>query len=545
MDEKYLPPESIETEEDFTAWFGGLPDEIQSEVSRALSGAPRIGPNPGPQTDAFRSKAYITGYGGSAGGGKSALIGLLSLESHRRTVIFRKDAKQIRALVDDLVEFSGTDFGLNRNAGVFRIPETHNRPARMIEWGGIGEPGSEQDWRGRPHDLFCVDEATEVSMEKIKFLLTWNRSTTKGQRVRVLLTFNPPGGPDDIGGGSGRWVIDFFAPWLDERHPNPAKPGELRYFYVDERGKEVETLSGAPFPMKLQGEEFIVEPQSRTFIPARVHDNPYLMGTNYEKNLLTLEEPYRSQMLLGDFRSGVKDSEYQVIPTAWIDEAMSRWSVEGRREKMSAIGLDVARGGRDSTVLARRHGWWWDKLIRVPGKDSPDGHFVAGLAMQHARDGAQINIDSLGVGASPFDILTKLGANVYGVKSSKQRNLGLPKMEQQQDFGNLRSALWWVLRKILDPANGFTPSLPKDNRLRSELLSPYYKIMSGKWTVEAKSDTKKRLGHSPDDADSVVYSVMNAFDTEGSERLNAKHRKKKSDGYYTRSIKKPCGWMGH
>ena len=44
------------------------------------------------------------------------------------------------------------------------------------------------------------------------------------QRCRIILTFNPPMRVD------GRWVISYFAPWLDRKHPNPALPGELRWF---------------------------------------------------------------------------------------------------------------------------------------------------------------------------------------------------------------------------------------------------------------------------------------------------------------------------
>jgi hypothetical protein len=61
---------------------------------------------------------------------------------------------------------------------------------------------------------------------------------------------------------------------------------------------------------------------SRTFIPSRVSDNPYLMGTGYMTQLQSLPEPLRSQMLYGDFKAGVQDDPWQVIPTAWVEAAM-------------------------------------------------------------------------------------------------------------------------------------------------------------------------------------------------------------------------------
>ena len=63
------------------------------------------------------------------------------------------------------------------------------------------------------------------------------------------------------------------------------------------------TLSvGALLPMKLGSVR-----RTRTFVPATVQDNPYLAGTDYEQTLLALPEPYRSQMLFGDFRDGWED----------------------------------------------------------------------------------------------------------------------------------------------------------------------------------------------------------------------------------------------
>ena len=43
------------------------------------------------------------------------------------------------------------------------------------------------------------------------------------------------------------------------------------------------------------------QPQSRTFIPSRISDNPHLMGTGHMATLQAMPEPLRSQMLNGDF----------------------------------------------------------------------------------------------------------------------------------------------------------------------------------------------------------------------------------------------------
>jgi hypothetical protein len=54
---------------------------------------------------------------------------------------------------------------------------------------------------------------------------------------------------------------------------------------------------GAPFDH--DGEE--IRPRSRTFIPARLEDNPHLATRIMRSMLQSLPEPLRSQLLYGNF----------------------------------------------------------------------------------------------------------------------------------------------------------------------------------------------------------------------------------------------------
>jgi len=94
----------------------------------------------------------------------------------------------------------------------------------------------------------------------------WLRTSRQGHRTQVVLTFNPPTTPE------GEWIVQFFAPWLDPNAPNPAQPGELRW-YVRYKDEDLPVSSGAL--IEIDGIEYA--PKSRTFIPARVEDNPVLM----------------------------------------------------------------------------------------------------------------------------------------------------------------------------------------------------------------------------------------------------------------------------
>ena len=516
-DARYL----VNNEEHWLKHFEGLNDQEKEELKEQLKDAPLAGPQPGPQAKAFECDADVLGYGGAAGGGKSALCILKAIHKHQRTVIFRKDAKQMSGMVDNMSEFLGHDLGLNRTRGTWYLPD---KQGHLIEWGGIGDPGSEMNWRGREHDLLVVDEATEVNKDKIMYLRAWLRSAS-GHKCQTLFTFNPPGGPDDPSGGAGRWVKYYFGPWLDKNNPTyPAKSGEIRWFVTGSDGVDREVEDGEPREIVIRGEKEIIKPQSRTFIFATLKDNKYL-GEAYFQSLATLPEPHRSKLMFGIFDDEVLDHPSQVLPSKWVDDAMQRYREQytggtlqfERAKQMSAMGVDVARGGRDKTVIARRHGWFWDELIKIPGKGTPDGESVASECIKYARDGCAICIDAGGVGASPYDILSQGYVEVFGVRG--QETQALPDLGFNEKCVNMRSALWWTMRKILDPANKLEPILPDDNDLRAELTAPQFSESMTKFVVEKREEVKKRVGHSTDMADAVIYSLYNANDTKGSEQV--------------------------
>jgi hypothetical protein len=74
------------------------------------------------------------------------------------------------------------------------------------------------------------------------------------------------------------------------------KPGELRWHTTLE-GKTQWLENGEAFQHR--GER--IKPRSRTFIPAKLHDNPILAATGYEATLQAMPEPSRSILLYGIF----------------------------------------------------------------------------------------------------------------------------------------------------------------------------------------------------------------------------------------------------
>lgn len=414
--------------------------------------------------------------------------------SHEKSIIFRREFPQLKGMISRSREIFLPIGG--RYAGQPN-PWWRWDDGRSIEFGAVQHVGDEKRYQGQPHDLLVFDEATEFAELQVRFLMGWNRSSN-GRRCRSLLTFNPPTTVE------GRWIISFFGPWLDDKHPRPALPGELRWYISDEEGKDREVPG--PELVEVNGE--MMKPLSRTFVPARLEDNAYLSGTNYRAVLQGLPEPLRSQMLYGSFRAGIEDDAMQLIPTAWVEAAMARWTEKPPYIKRTAIGADIARGGRDKTVFTPRHGHWFGRQICIPGVETPDGPSVVQKLIDLKLIDAPVHMDVIGVGTSPVDIgrmhkltIVPMNGSEGSEATDRSGKLG---------FKNLRAEWGWKLRESLDPVLGDNLALPPDPELKADLCAAHWKLTPGGIQVESKDDIIVRLRRSPDKGDSLIYASARA-----------------------------------
>ena len=194
--------------------------------------------------------------------------------------------------------------------------------------------------------------------------------------------------------------------------------------------------------------------------------------------------------------AGIEDDPWQVIPTAWVEAAQERWVRPLKLPPMDSLGVDVARGGRDTTLIARRHGMWFDVPLVYPGSATPDGPTVAGLVIAANRDQSPIHIDVIGVGASPYDFLKESNQQVIGVNVSEAA-MGLDKSGRLR-FKNQRSELWWRMREALDPSNNTGIALPPDPRLLADLCAPTWQLTGSTIYVASRDDIIAKIGRSPD-----------------------------------------------
>jgi hypothetical protein len=489
-------------------------------------------PQPGAQMQALESDADITGYGGAAGGGKSDLVAGLALTRHRRSLVLRREKAQTEGIVQRLGEILGSTRGYSSQKSVWRLEASQGD--RLIEFGGLDGPHDHHKWQGRAHDLIAYDEVTEMREAQVRFTMGWARTSDPAQRARVLMTFNPPTTAE------GRWVLDFFAPWLDPKHPHPAEPGELRWFTTI-RGRDVEVPRADRFvlfnhkplhdfdPAEF-GAEKIITPRSRTFVPSRVTDNFFYMRTGYVDTLQAMPEPLRSQMLDGDFAAGVEDSDWQVIPTAWIDAAMARWSHREWVPEMDSMGVDVAVGGRDAFVISCRHGNWFAPLIRVPGREIPQdagGPITAGHVIRHRRDRAVVHVDVIGWGLTTANFLTENGVQTIAVNAASASGSGTA--DGRLKFVNVRAEMVWRLREALDPQGSEPVALPNDPALRADLAAYQWSATARGILVRSKDEMKTLLGRSPDAGDAVCLANFRSMKIDMWEDIRRERRRSEEE----------------
>lgn len=482
-------------------------------------------PQPGPQTQCYRSTADETLYGGAAGGGKTDVLLGLATTQHERTVLFRRQSVDLETIWNRLSAIcAGRIVKSDANRKKMRLND-----GRFIEFGHLEKPGSEKGWQGNPHDLYVFDEAAQLDEAKVKFVLQWKRSTTPGQRTRAVFATNPPIPEFDRSGkvvdtGTGAWLKEWFAPWLEETYPDPAQPGELRWCYMIQEGDRNTTIwvegEGGYDPATGQRLDSYTQDDvlagkvmvafSRTFIKALLKDNHFLKNTGYAASLSSTPEPLRSLLLNGSFTVKGEDHPFQVIPTLDVLAAQDRYrhavnAGEHKRWRQLVLFGDIAQGGMDMTVLqSLLENDFFEEPFAQAGRLTPTGNEVEALVLLKRKDNSLVGLDGTGGwGGATRDLLQRDHKIDAEMVISSARSQGWT-ADQRYKFGNIRSEMWWTFREALGPKSGYEIKLPLSTRVLTQLTAPIFIIKGNVIFIEEKDELRKRLGSSTDEADAII-----------------------------------------
>ena len=439
------------------------------------------------------STAFEVLCGGKARSGKTDLLLGLALEDHNNSIIFRPEYSQMEALEErsrELLRDTGASYNASNTSKRWRdIPGD-----RSLKFGAIKYDRDVGKYYGRPHDFVGFDEIAKFKEKHYLSVWAWLCDVNEEQRVRIVCAGNPPTSIEEL------WIKRRWAAWVDDTHPNPAKPGEPRW-YVNLEGKDTEVEG--PDDKVIDSEGNKLRPLSRTYIPGELLD---FYGEDYRATLDALPIEIRAQLRDGDFNAMRDDQAKQVIPTEDVRRAMDRWeSMDKPNVPLRASGVDVARGGDDQTIIAKRWGGYYGTLIKYRGTETKTGEDVATYVMESMETGEMrslIVLDLAGVGSSPYDILTRNGFSVDGFIAAGASEL--TDASGLLEFKNRRAEAWWKFREALDPNSGEKIALPPDSELMADLTAPTWDLTGNGIQIEAKDAIKKRIGRSPDCGDAVV-----------------------------------------
>ena len=234
-----------------------------------------------------------------------------------------------------------------------------------------------------------------------------------------------------------------------------------------------------------------------------------------------VESAVYQNRVMGEFASSEADG---VIPLSWVEKSNERWlelmdaedyhsniDYEAKFKEIHpdmaflCVGADIARSGEDKTVLAPRY---MNVITNLRVHSREDTMQTTGRlkGILDANKGKAI-VDVIGIGAGVVDRLREMKYAVVPFNASEHTDY----MDSAGELGfiNCRSASWWHMRELLDPASDHAIALPPDDYLTGDLVAPHWKVTSGgKIQVESKDDIKERIGRSTDYGDAVVMAFF-------------------------------------
>lgn len=200
-------------------------------------------------------------------------------------------------------------------------------------------------------------------------------------------------------------------------------------------------------------------------------------------------DPWVMGHILGEFPEGGLNT---LLGPDAVEKAMARvLREEDYAHVQKRLGIDVARGGADSTILFPRQGLQAFRFVEMRDAKGPE---IAGRAIAaRMKWGQEIDFvdGSGGYGATVEDSLVMSGHAPIAV-------FGSGKAFDSRYF-NKRAECWWEMKVWVERGG----ALPRDARLKRELTTVQYYLKNGKLKLEDKDQLKKRLGFSPDRADAL------------------------------------------
>ena len=396
-------------------------------------------------------------YGGGAGGGKSMLGAYWVLKQclkypETRYVIGRSRLKNLKETtlrsLFEVCQMQGlqanVDFTYNETKSLITIHATQSEIILKDLFHYPSDPNFDSLGSMNITGAF-IDEATEITpmafnviQSRMRYKLDENKLVPK-----LLMTCNPSKG----------WIYsDFY-----KKH----KDGTLD--------------------------------DNKQFVQSLVTDNPNI-SKHYIKQLQQLDVLNQKRLLFGDWEYA--DEDTQLFSIDALNDMFTNEFISSVGTK--CISVDVARYGRDMSVICLWHGWRVEQ-IKTLDKNSIDE--LATIVDQLAKDNnvqrSNIVADSDGVGGGFVDILK-------GCKSFVNNSKAL----DNENFQNLKTQCYYKFAQKVANGQIFINTNNKDLQqqiiMEFEMVKQFDVDKDNKLRITPKEKIKQLLGRSPDIADALI-----------------------------------------
>lgn len=373
-------------------------------------------------------------YGGAAGGGKSYAL-LLDAAWHAvfkpvkdyGAVIFRRTSPQI------------TQPGGLWETSLKLYPLMGGKPRKnpwlgwewaqfetSVRFSHMQYEENREDWQGSQLDWCGFDELTHFTEGQFFYMLSRLRHAGDGGIKPILrATTNPD--PDS-------WVRTFLAPWVDDEYPDPAKSGEVRWFYRDG-----DTIVWLHSPQERPDFVEHDDVHSVTFIESHLEDNPALMASDpgYRGRIRAM--PLVDRIILAGG------------PQAWKVRREGNMFKRPWFEVVDAIPADLV-------AQVRR----WDLAGTEPQKGKNDPDWTCGVKMGRTVGGVYYVLDAVFLQGTPGEVkrVVKQTAELDGrsVPVRVPQDPGQAGKGQAHDF--VASLDGWDVAGVLESGDKVTRAKP-------------------------------------------------------------------------------------
>ncbi len=402
-------------------------------------------------------KTNVILYGGGAGGGKSMLGAYWVLKQclkypNTRYVIGRSRLKNLKeTTLRSLFEVcamqglkANIDFTYNETKSLITLHETKSEILLKDLFHYPSDPNFDSLGSMEITGAF-IDEATEITPMAFNVIQSRMRYNLDKHNLcpKLLMTCNPSKG----------WIYsEFYKKYKD---------GTL-----DDNKKFVQSL---------------------------VTDNPNI-SKHYITQLQQLDVLNQKRLLFGDWE--YSDDDSQLFSIDALNDMFTNNFVS--REKTNYISVDVARYGRDQSVICLWNGWRVEQ-IKTLDKNSIDelATIVDTMAKEHKVQRSNIVADSDGVGGGFVDILK-------GCKSFVNNSKAL----DDENFKNLKTQCYYKFaQKVM---NGQVFINVQDKAMQQKIIMEFEMVKQhdidkdNKLMITPKEKIKQLLGRSPDIADAII-----------------------------------------